>query len=410
MKTLYLHIGHGKTGSSYLQSVLAKSADALRTMGYAYPLDVHSQRAESGKISSGNGHMLLAELDNPRGAPALVNAIAEDHPAVILSSEILSSHLAVSMNGREPQVFLQAVVDWARSKGFEQIEVLLLIRNPISAFCSNYQQSVKRHGNTASAVSSAAIYNTPKLMLGCLEGLRSHPQISVTIKNYSVVKSCLADVLAEWLGVDSGVLQIPEVKIVNRSLTLGELELQRQVNVLAGMSGGYLSDPLCEQLPDVQSEQVALPIDAQRRIWENNLEAMSAINALLPDEHHYRFDELKNDGDPELFVFTADQLRVIGSEIGQLILSAEAATVSDVDSQLEELQRRNEKLQKRIEEREINFQATKEKLRVERNKKEQAREQLRSMEKLGNGPISRLIKPLVKLEQSVIKRFLRRKE
>jgi hypothetical protein len=36
-KKLYLHIGSGKTGSSYLQNILFTNKDALKNHGYVYP-------------------------------------------------------------------------------------------------------------------------------------------------------------------------------------------------------------------------------------------------------------------------------------------------------------------------------------------------------------------------------------
>lgn len=50
-----LHTGHGKTGSSFLQSALALSSDALRDASIAYPIDPEiAARARAGGITAGN--------------------------------------------------------------------------------------------------------------------------------------------------------------------------------------------------------------------------------------------------------------------------------------------------------------------------------------------------------------------
>ena len=59
MKKLIIHIGHGKTGSSYLQSVFALNKDMLKKEGFDYPDHKDSKVAEIGYISAGNGDLLL---------------------------------------------------------------------------------------------------------------------------------------------------------------------------------------------------------------------------------------------------------------------------------------------------------------------------------------------------------------
>jgi len=51
---LYLHIGHGKTGSSALQSFLALNSNLLENYRIEYPEHASFENAINGKISSGN--------------------------------------------------------------------------------------------------------------------------------------------------------------------------------------------------------------------------------------------------------------------------------------------------------------------------------------------------------------------
>jgi len=53
---LVIHVGHSKTGSSFMQSNLALNSDYLATQGVFYP--VSSESEKDLRISSGNGHLL----------------------------------------------------------------------------------------------------------------------------------------------------------------------------------------------------------------------------------------------------------------------------------------------------------------------------------------------------------------
>ena len=57
MKTLFLHIGLGKTGSSALQSWLSLNVEGLREQGIDYA-DL-APEAKRGDVSSGNGVALF---------------------------------------------------------------------------------------------------------------------------------------------------------------------------------------------------------------------------------------------------------------------------------------------------------------------------------------------------------------
>ncbi|MEQ9693980.1 hypothetical protein [Shimia sp. SDUM112013] len=54
MRRLWVHIGHDKTGSSYLQSVFARNLDMLGAAGIAYPVrpDLR-ETAAKGQTTSG---------------------------------------------------------------------------------------------------------------------------------------------------------------------------------------------------------------------------------------------------------------------------------------------------------------------------------------------------------------------
>ena len=63
MKSMFIHIGHGKTGSSFLQSILALNSELLSASGLFYPSAHNNAWAAGGKITSGNGRLLFENAD-----------------------------------------------------------------------------------------------------------------------------------------------------------------------------------------------------------------------------------------------------------------------------------------------------------------------------------------------------------
>ena len=64
MKEIILHIGHGKTGTSYLQSCLALNRQKLLDIGIDYPEFKTFEKAKRGEISSGNGYLFFKDYLN----------------------------------------------------------------------------------------------------------------------------------------------------------------------------------------------------------------------------------------------------------------------------------------------------------------------------------------------------------
>lgn len=251
---LYLHIGHGKTGSSYLQSALALSLPALEAAGFCYPIDDDTAR------SAGEGHISGGNFQARPGAFAALAETGRVAPdkACLISAESLFYHIL-----KTPDTIGE---EFARLRGPTPaqvpLHVLLYLRDPLDHAVSTYQQSVKRGGYTGTLSDSLAKYRMPAQTLRVLEILGT-TDAQVTIRNYSRHKSRLLGTLEDWLGLAPETLRTPPVGQVNRSPTRAELELQRLLNMSgARQSARVVSDPLCNQLPDIRSEQPPLSSQA----------------------------------------------------------------------------------------------------------------------------------------------------
>src|SRR5699024_2202324 len=126
----------------------------------------------------------------------------------------------------------------------------LFIRDPIEHASSWYQQSIKRAGNTGSIDSWYETEYIDPIRVGNIIDLVAHePNIDLTVWNYSKRKHDLLALVAQWLDIPADSLATPPHAVVNRSLTSGELEMQRAINRYLGRSGRLVSDRLCNRLP-----------------------------------------------------------------------------------------------------------------------------------------------------------------
>ena len=87
MPTVYIHIGHGKTGSSWIQSSLRSSRESLASHSLHYANGPDALLTEMNLISSGNGTGLLSsEADFGRRLSECSHA---EGCSLIFSSEFL---------------------------------------------------------------------------------------------------------------------------------------------------------------------------------------------------------------------------------------------------------------------------------------------------------------------------------
>lgn len=310
-----MHVGHGKTGSSFLQSTLANSVDILAAHGIAYPLVPETaERARAGKITSGNlrpgsGHinrLLRRGWDGP-------------DERLLLSSEAY---------------FLKM-----RSKGFldrirqllpeADLQILLFIRDPMDHAVSNYQQVVKRHGYAADFDQFLKEYNIPRRVGQFVEWVRGMG-VTVHMRNYSRISKDLKSAFEGWLGMPQDSLVPPARQQINRSLSVPEMALQLAFNRHYGKAAPFVSDALCEELPDIRAERP--PVSAER--LEGFLKRMrSTIDMLdfgdcLPADEGYRLPTLEEatalfqaPAETPVYAFTAEQLDIFARDISARLLA-----------------------------------------------------------------------------------------
>ena len=320
-KTLKLHIGQHKTGTSFLQSVLALSTGALAACGILYPTDKSTARAATGDVSFGNWPSFRAVLEGPD----LLDQMAE--PVVLFSSEGFCENLP------EPE-FLTQFQRLVADDRIGAVEVVLYIRDPVAYALSYAQQLTKRAGE--GLLDAGAIFakvSGPQVARLVMQALDTLPKVRLTVLNYSVLRSRLKDSLAVWLGVDAAILTAPPQGIVNRSMTQSELMLIAAVNRGMATPSMTLADALVNRLPEITAQHLRPSLAAQNAYWDRIAPDVDWINARIPPDQAY--SRPRDLGPPvgaaDSAGFSATQIAVIAEVLATALTDAQTLRLTLTD-------------------------------------------------------------------------------
>ena len=289
---LYLHIGHGKTGSSYLQSWLACNAAKIENdSGLIYPQRLSGRdqladnRALLGRFSQGNG-FVFDRLLQFRNRPRRQRRWLRRNSGSFEDSALRFNGLIFSFEGWARRFVsllpdLDVLMDcW----GLEQVELLLLVRDPLEHACSAYGQMVKRHGYCGSLDDWLGSYRFTQRLLESLEAIAAAaPRLRLTAAHYGRDRNGLLPVLQRWLHLDpSWPWQQPAQLLINRSLTVEELRLMRHLNAQIGDCAARVGEHLVDRLPQESAARLQPSWEAVQSFQKRWQQPVALINQLLP--------------------------------------------------------------------------------------------------------------------------------
>lgn len=316
--SILMHIGHDKTGTSAIQSVLAMNHQLLSEYNLEYPSDPSFKDAVKGFVSSGN-----------RGAFVDILEFENDKNYLFSSEAILKDIIA------QNELWEKIVENKEKF-----LKVIVYSRNLFDHFFSHWGQAIKRGGSTRSADAFAQSYDVYHKLLRAIESLQQEG-ISVELHNYSAHQS---DIVRHFMQVilprhaDDFLARAELIDApVNRSLTLAEYELQRCFNRHYGrQSSRFVSDAVINHLPSIRSEKPDLKKKTVELVIRNSREAADVLNKMLPPNEQLDLDLSSpiQSGTSDTYCFTDAQLDVIAASIC---------------SKLKQLEEKNDQLRRRVQ-------------------------------------------------------------
>ena len=319
---LFLHVGHGKTGTSAVQSSLAIAAEKLAKQGIRYPIHPSLRdQASRLEITSGNwqpnpeisltAHLLEISNNNQK------------NEIIILSSESLFWLI--------PEL-IQNKAEW---EDRIDMHIILAVREIEEMLSSEYQQRVKRHGDAMPLkqfLRARHLISSHHEKAAEIINLMSQSNISNTIINYSKHKRDISQLIFKCIGAEK---LYPADKmsgaIINRSLSGKELEILITINALYYNKYPWIStrisDALIKNQPTIEAERCKIEKQQLEKVYEKNDTYLQAINACLdPREQLTTLKTLSNAITPES---STEQLNKIHEEelisvhlIGNTLLEA----------------------------------------------------------------------------------------
>ena len=288
---LKLHVGHGKTGSSYLQSWLAANAELLNDWHHVYypthcPLQgLTDQRAGDGRFSMGNGFVLNPVLESGvsiqkkrrwwRRLLRQAGLKEQDLQSLVFSHEPWAKRL--------PGNF-QQLLELKQDLTWDGIDIWILVRDPLDHAISVYGQMVKRHGFAGSLDEWLLIYDFPSVLLRFVELVLSHSDcVSLKVDHYGRQRQALLEQMQGWLQVPTtSEWQTSVQATVNRSLTVDELNLMRCLNERLGSKASAVGELLVDKMPNLIPASLKISSESHDRFCNRWTSVIDAINKYLP--------------------------------------------------------------------------------------------------------------------------------
>ena len=273
---LFLHIGHGKTGTSAIQSALAIASEDLAKRGINYPIQQSLRdRASRLEITSGNWE--------PTAEISLTDQLIEiaddnqEESKVILSSESLFWLI--------PEL-IQNKSHW---ETHIDLHIILAVREIEEMLSSEYQQRVKRHGDAMPLeqfLRARHFISSHHAKAAEVIELMAQANIKNTIINYSKHKQDISKLI--FTIIDAEDLYPADQMtgaIINRSLSRKELEILITINALYFRRFPWIStrisDALIKNQPQLEAQQCKIAKQQLQKVYETNNSYLQTINSFL---------------------------------------------------------------------------------------------------------------------------------
>lgn len=217
------------------------------------------------------------------------------------------------------------------------LELVLYCRNPLDHAFSTYGQGVKRAGYTMSMAEWIDYYNRPQRVVDMIDLCESY---GVTLKliNYSKIESVEKSFCEALFGSKSddflNKAQFTKTKVINRSLSRVEYEIQREFNKHFGArSSRFVSDALVNKAPDIKPELEYIEIDHLKTFVHKHQESVRYINYYLDKSKKLEL-EIPEDIKPKAnnYVISSKQIAILAESIYQQMVKSKASVLENRDA------------------------------------------------------------------------------
>jgi len=337
-KTLFIHAGGAKTGSSALQNFFHLNASRLESLGFAYENRLHIEHDY--EIGSANGMLLYKILSSAAPTDNEIDSLVLSYFGQC-NNAICSSEFFAEFDSHSWKKLFESSMRLG-----VKLKVIFYVRNVIPFLLSAYDQIIKRHGGHKSFdewVEKATWQHGKALRIIAGE----LPQSSIQVFHFDHIRKNLIRGFLDILGIysSSEVDPIDQKRQVNRSLTSEEREALITVNKTLGAAySKELSELLIYADPNARGEPVSYNKTTADSLqdcyntevnWVNNTFFNGqAVVSVLPTQPVKKAPSIKLETEPKqkgnverlVLGWTLEKLKTIKDETEQTI--AEAVRVS----------------------------------------------------------------------------------
>ena len=304
---IFLHIGHGKTGTSAVQSALAMASEDLSKRGINYPIQQSLRdRASRFEITSGNWEP-TPEVNLTDQLIEIAKKNQEDSKIILSSESLFWLIPELIQNKRSWETHLD-------------LHIILAVREIEEMLSSEYQQRVKRHGDAMPLeqfLLARHFVSSHHAKAAEVIELMTQSSITNTIINYSKHKRDISKLIFKFIGAED---LYPADKmtgaIINRSLSSKELEILITINALYYRKFPWISkkisDALINNQPKLEAQQCKISQQYLQKVYEINNACLQVINASLNETEQLK--SLSNRKQEEAQTKSTEQVQKISDE------------------------------------------------------------------------------------------------
>ncbi len=310
-KKVYLHAGMTKTGTTAIQSWLEANQAKLQADRLYYPVSSNASGGMITRMTSGNAARMSKSLDDLNHFFDETSERFGDM-SIVLSNE--NSAIRLTNNGLLDEFF-----DKCLSLGFDSIEVLLFVRNPIEHASSQWNQIIMNGAAVPELDEFLVRQQYWRTISEFIKICDSLSYVNLSVRNYTSVRKNLIEHFAKWLNVNPDAYNAVGSK-KNRSLSREEIEFRRILNKHQYPTKRVF-DSLCNELPDIEPMVLMPSKSAQEEFLNSNKIELDLVNSKLESSESIRLESINYEAEQgELGSLSWEQIEVIGGSFCELLM------------------------------------------------------------------------------------------